>query len=131
MSTANVRNSGSSTTVAILAVLTVLAVTAGPASAGATKYCGEAKGPGYSLPGASPGSTYSVSATGVTCAFAKTWMRKLAGRRIGTVATALKGPAGWRCNGIPVVKGARTAAEGICRKGTLLFTWSPLAFGTG
>jgi hypothetical protein len=90
-------------------------------------------GPAYSGPsGAGTSYNLTVGGAGVTCAFATTWMRKLATRKIGKLPTTIAGPAGWRCNGILVAPGwPLKAYQGICKKGARKFVWSPKVGGIG
>lgn len=114
----------------IIAALAALALTAGPAPAtpiAAQKYCGEFPGPAYKQVGLPPGSKYGVTVNGVTCGFASTWMRKLAGKSVKSYGTTLTGPAGWRCNSLALPRDWRKqAAAGLCRNGARLFSYSPL-----
>lgn len=89
-------------------------------------------GPAYSGP--STGNTYNltVGGSGVTCAFATRWLRKLAPRKTGKLPTALAGPAGWTCTAIHMGPGwPLKAYQGLCRKGTLKIVWSPRVGGVG
>ena len=119
-------------TIAIIAVLAGLSLTAGPSPAAPValqKYCGEFQGPAYKQRGQPPGRTYAVTVNGVTCGFAIKWMRKLAGKIVKSygTTTTLPGPAGWRCNpGALPAEWRKQAAAGLCLKGSRLFSYSPL-----
>ena len=67
------------------------------------------------------GNTYKVTASGVACAFAKSWATRLVKTPYrGEAGTHLTGPAGWSC--LPTVSWGH-GTPGSCSKGTARFGW--------
>lgn len=116
--------------VASLSTLVALSL-AGTSSESVTtttsRICLGASEPKYQPARGFAGAQYNVKAVGaVTCTFAISWMRRLAVKPIGTNPTALAGPAGWRCTGLASGPGYPLKTRtGICKKGSIRFTWSP------
>jgi hypothetical protein len=123
--------------ISVLAALTA-AVVAGPAaSASTTQSCRDATGAPFAFSvGAShySGSSYRVSASSVSCAFATSWVSKLTHRtpvKGQIVLRALAGPAGWTCKadgGASTLHLALTVS-GSCYRGSAarplkLFEWT-------
>jgi hypothetical protein len=70
------------------------------------------------------GNKYVITRRNVTCAFAKTWVTRLSGRRATRPAQSIPGPRGWIC--IVTAPYAGRAAIGACGRGSGTgFAWGP------
>jgi hypothetical protein len=77
-------------------------------------------GPKWSV-GGTTGTTYDLTTSSVTCAYATPWARKLAGAPNKKPYYPVSGgPPGWSCNA--QAPGARITV-GACVKGTKRFAW--------
>ena len=74
--------------------------------------------------GTSRGNKYVITRRNVTCAFAKTWVTRLSGRRATRPAQSIAGPRGWIC--IVTASYNGRAAIGACGRGSGTgFAWGP------
>jgi hypothetical protein len=73
--------------------------------------------------GTSRGNKYVITRRNVTCAFAKTWVTRLSGRRATRPAQSIPGPRGWIC--IVTAQYNGKAAIGACGRGGKGFGWAP------
>ncbi len=74
--------------------------------------------------GTSRGNKYVITRRNVTCAFAKTWVTRLSGRRATRPAQSIAGPRGWIC--IVTASYNGKAAIGACGRGSGTgFAWAP------
>ena len=74
--------------------------------------------------GTSRGNKYVITRRNVSCAFAKTWVTRLSGRRATRPAQSIPGPRGWIC--IVTAPFAGKAAIGACGRGSGTgFGWAP------
>jgi hypothetical protein len=74
--------------------------------------------------GTARGNKYVITRRNVTCAFAKTWVTRLSGRRATRPAQSIPGPRGWIC--IVTAPYAGRAAIGACGRGAGTgFAWGP------
>ena len=74
--------------------------------------------------GTSRGNKYVITRRNVSCAFAKTWVTRLSGRRATRPAQSIAGPRGWIC--IVTAPYAGKAAIGACGRGIGTgFGWAP------
>lgn len=73
------------------------------------------------------GTRYTVDRHGVTCAFARFWIKQLTAKRYvgsGDERTIPGGPSGWRCSSSFPVRFPR-AWFGRCTKDRSVFAWRP------
>jgi hypothetical protein len=103
-------------------VAAAAAGTTSASSGAASAACGTIPGPAWVIgPTGEKGNTYKVVASGVACAFAKTWATKLVRTPYrGEAGTHLTGPAGWSC--LPTISWGH-GTPGTCRKGSASFGW--------
>lgn len=74
--------------------------------------------------GTARGNKYVITRRNVTCAFARTWVARLSGRRATRPAQRVAGPAGWIC--LVTAPYAGKAAIGACGRGSGTgFAWGP------
>jgi len=74
--------------------------------------------------GTARGTTYVITVSrGVTCAFAKPWVRRLSGRPASRSGQALSGPPGYQCR-VTIPFGGK-AAGGACGRSGRGFGWVP------
>jgi hypothetical protein len=108
-----------------ITLLAALGATGALASPNALGAC-VANGESWHL-GAKGGSTYAVLVKGsTTCAFARTWVRRLTGSAVSRPGTVLHGPSGWHC--IATLPVAGKALFGACAHGRGTgFSWVPKA----
>jgi hypothetical protein len=70
------------------------------------------------------GNKYVITRRNVTCAFAKTWVTRLSGRRATHPAQSIPGPRGWICIVTAPYNGRATI--GACGRGSGTgFGWAP------
>ncbi len=84
--------------------------------------CPDFVGPAWTFPATGKsGTKWKVTATGITCALATTWAKKLIHTPYkGEAATTLHGPTGYHClPSIPAGKGV----PGECAAGSKSFSW--------
>ena len=108
----------------VAAVAALVLATQAPASvATPLAACTTFKGPAWSVPAlGKSGTTWKVTAKGVTCTFATTWAKKLIHTPYkGEAATKLHGPPGWSC--LPSIP-AGTGVPGECSQGSKRFDWN-------
>ena len=71
------------------------------------------------------GTTYVITVSrGVTCAFAKPWVRRLTARRATRSGQALSGPPGYQCR-VTIPFGGKAAGGACGRSGGRGFGWVP------
>lgn len=110
---------------AVLALLVVL-VAVGAAPAGAREDATFCLGTGAPWKrGTSTGTTYVITVSrGVTCAFAKPWVRRLSARRASRSGQPLAGPPGYQCR-VTIPFGGKAAGGACGRGGGRGFGWVP------
>ena len=75
--------------------------------------------------GTARGTTYVITVSrGVTCAFAKPWVRRLSARRASRSGQALAGPPGYQCR-VTIPFGGKAAGGACGRSGGRGFGWVP------
>ena len=109
----------------LVSAAVLVGAVASPAAVGqARAACGTITGPAWALPAmGKKGTSWNVSAKGVTCTFAKKWASTLVKTPWRGEATKLLGPAGWSCLARVGGELATKGTSGECRKGAKLFSW--------
>jgi hypothetical protein len=75
--------------------------------------------------GTTRGTTYVITVSrGVTCAFAKPWVRRLTARPARRSGQALSGPPGYQCR-VTIPFGGKAAGGACGRSGGRGFGWVP------
>ena len=75
--------------------------------------------------GTARGTTYVITVSrGVTCAFAKPWVRRLSGRPASRSGQALSGPPGYQCR-VTIPFGGKAAGGACGRSSGRGFGWVP------
>jgi hypothetical protein len=75
--------------------------------------------------GPARGTTYVITVSrGVTCAFAKPWVRRLTARPASRSGQALTGPRGYQCR-VTIPFGGKAAGGACGRSGGRGFGWVP------